>query len=114
LGPYRNKREVDHAQCPRDTACLPNTRTLTAIAQDPSIKFRGKILTTELTIPAEDLLPGPCGYRVNVIDYDSTTNTLYDPMTYANRIRAANTWTRSPTNRTGVRRQREKRATIEA
>jgi hypothetical protein len=27
-------------------------------------------------------LPGPCGYRVNVIDYDSTTNTLYDPMTY--------------------------------
>jgi hypothetical protein len=70
----RNVRGTRHS--------LPNTRTLTAIAQDPSIKFRGKILTTELTIPAEDLLPGPCGYRVNVIDYDSTTNTLYDPMTY--------------------------------
>lgn len=70
----RNVRGTRHS--------LPNTRTLTAIAQDPSIKFRGKILTTELRIPAEDLLPGPCGYRVNVIDYDSTTNTLYDPMTY--------------------------------
>lgn len=70
----RNVRGTRHS--------LPNTRTLTAIAQDPSIKFRGKILTTELTIPAEDLLPGPCGYRVNVIDYDSTTNTLYEPMAY--------------------------------
>jgi hypothetical protein len=70
----RNVRGTRHS--------LPNTRTLTAIAQDPSIKFRGKILTTELRIPAEDLLPGPCGYRVNVIDYDSTTNTLYEPMTY--------------------------------
>ena len=97
----RNVRGTRHS--------LPNTRTLTAIAQDPSIKFRGKILTTELRIPAEDLLPGPCGYRVNVIDYDSTTNTLYEPMTYGE---PANTWTHSPTNRTGVRRQREKRATI--
>src|SRR3984885_8383923 len=70
----RNVRGTRHS--------LPNTRTLTAIAQDPSIKFRDKILTTELRIPAEDLLPGPCGYRVNVIDYDSTTNTLYEPMTY--------------------------------
>jgi hypothetical protein len=69
----RNVRGTRHS--------LPNTRTLTAIAH-PSIKFRGKILTTELRIPAEDLLPGPCGYRVNVIDYDSTTNTLYEPMTY--------------------------------
>jgi hypothetical protein len=70
----RNVRGTRHS--------LPNARTLTAIAQDPSIKFRGKILTAELTVPAEDLLPGPCGYRVNVIDYDSSTNTLYEPMSY--------------------------------
>jgi hypothetical protein len=61
---------------------LPNARTMTVIAQDPSVKAGNKILTTELTIPAEELLPGPCGYRVNVIDYDSSTNTLYDPAIY--------------------------------
>jgi hypothetical protein len=61
---------------------LPNARTLTVIAQDPSVRIAGKILTTELTIPAEDLLKGPCGYRVNVIDYDSSTDTLYEPAEY--------------------------------
>lgn len=62
---------------------LPNARTLTVIAQDPAVTVGGKILTTELTIPAEKLLPGPCGYRVNVIDYDSSTHTLYEPAAYA-------------------------------
>jgi hypothetical protein len=100
----RNVRGTRHS--------LPNTRTLTAIAQDPSIKFRGKILTTELTIPAEDLLPGPCGYRVNVIDYDSTTNTLYEPMTYGEQDSRSKYVDPFAYKRTGVRRQREKRATI--
>jgi hypothetical protein len=70
----RNVRGTRHS--------LPNTRTLTVVAQDPSIKFRGKVLTTELTVPAEDLLAGPCGYRVNVVDYDASTNTLYKPIIY--------------------------------
>ena len=70
----RNVRGTRHS--------LPNTRTLTIIAQDPSVTFRGKMLTTELTVPAEELLPGPCGYRINVIDYDASTNTLYKPMAY--------------------------------
>src|SRR3954467_1921056 len=61
---------------------LPNARTLTPIAQDPSVRIGGKILVTELTIPAEELLPGPCGYRVNVIDYDSSTDTLYKPAVF--------------------------------
>jgi hypothetical protein len=70
----RNVRGTRHS--------LPNARTLTVIAQDPSVKFRGKILTTELTVPAEELLAGPCGYRVNVIDYDASTGVLYKPMVY--------------------------------
>jgi hypothetical protein len=70
----RNVRGTRHS--------LPNTRTLTVIAQDPSVIFRRKMLTTELTVPAEELLPGPCGYRINVVDYDSSTNTLYKPMVY--------------------------------
>lgn len=61
---------------------LPTTQRLTIIAQDPSILIDGRILTAEVEIPAEELLPGPCGYRVNVVDYDSTTNVLYQPATY--------------------------------
>jgi hypothetical protein len=56
---------------------LPNTRKLTIIAQDPSIRMRGHIVTAEVEVPSEELLPGPCGYRVNVVDYDSSANTLY-------------------------------------
>jgi hypothetical protein len=74
----RNVRGTRHS--------LPNSRTLTVIAQDPSIKFRGQILTTELTVPAEELLAGPCGYRVNVIDYDASTGTLYKPMIYGRSL----------------------------
>src|SRR5262249_48216135 len=73
-GRMRNVRGTRHS--------LPNTRTLTVIAQDPSVKFREQVLTTELTVPAEELLAGPCGYRVNVIDYDASTGALYKPMSY--------------------------------
>lgn len=72
--PVRNVAHTRHS--------LPNSRKLTVIAQDPSVKTggkRGKILTTEIEVPAEELLAGPCGYRVNVIDFDSSTGTLYEP-----------------------------------
>ncbi|HUL06285.1 MAG TPA: hypothetical protein VLV76_08130 [Candidatus Acidoferrum sp.] len=61
---------------------LPNTRRLTIVAQDPSVKLRGRIATTEVEIPAEELAPGPCGYRVSVIDYDASTNVLYEKAEY--------------------------------
>ena len=47
----RNVRGTRHS--------LPYTRKLTVIAQDPAIRLRGKILTTDLDVPAEVLLPGP-------------------------------------------------------
>jgi hypothetical protein len=56
-----------------------NTQKLTIIAQDPSVKIGGKILVAEVEVPAEELLPGPRGYRVNVIDFDTATSTLYQP-----------------------------------
>ena len=59
-----------------------HTRKLTIIAQDPSIKVDGRILRTEVEIPAEELQPGPWGYRVHVVDYDSSTETLYKPLEY--------------------------------
>ncbi|MEK6280396.1 MAG: hypothetical protein AABN95_08600 [Acidobacteriota bacterium] len=58
------------------------TRKLTIIAQDPSIVVDGKILRTEVEIPAEELQPGPWGYRVHTLDFDSSTGTLYQPLKY--------------------------------
>ncbi len=61
-------------------AALPRTRTLTVIAQDPDVRGAdGNIVRAQVEIPAEDLAPGPWGYRVHVIDYDTSTGTLYAP-----------------------------------
>lgn len=60
----------------------PRTRTLTIIAQDPSVRVKGKILRAQVEVPAEELAPGPWGYRVHVVDYDSSTLNLYRPMKY--------------------------------
>ncbi len=70
----RNARNRQHS--------LPNVRKLTIIAQDPAIRRNGRIVTTEVEVPAEELLPGPCGYRVNVIDYDASANRLYEPLQF--------------------------------
>lgn len=62
---------------------VPATRTMTIIAQDPSIKdFNQKILRTQVSIPYEKLEPGPRGYRVHVVDYDSSQRVLYHPLDY--------------------------------
>ncbi|MFN7992116.1 MAG: hypothetical protein U0Q18_00850 [Bryobacteraceae bacterium] len=61
-------------------AGLAHTRKLTIIAQDPGLRVDdGRILTTEVEVPLEDLEPGPRGYRVHVIDYDVSTGTFYRP-----------------------------------
>ena len=45
------------------------TRPLTILAQDPSVLDKdGVPLLTSVDVPAEELAPGPCGYRVRVID----------------------------------------------
>ena len=53
------------------------TRKTTILAQDPSIRLNGKIVRAQIDIPNEALQPGPRGYRVQVVDYDSSTHTLY-------------------------------------
>lgn len=59
---------------------LRNTRKLTILAQDPAVTRDGKLVRAVVEVPAEQLLPGPCGYRVNVVDYDASTNTLYEQL----------------------------------
>jgi len=59
---------------------VPGNRQLTIIAQDPSVKdANGKILRANVRIPYEALGPGPRGYRVHVVDYDSSQRVLYHP-----------------------------------
>lgn len=54
------------------------TRPFRIIAQDPAVPdLEGKILTAEIDIPHETLLPGPCGHRVQVIDFDSASRVYY-------------------------------------
>lgn len=58
----------------------PRTRWLRILAQDPAVRGRdGRILTATVEVPAEDLQPGPRGYRVQVVDYDATHGVLYKP-----------------------------------
>jgi hypothetical protein len=57
----------------------PRKRVLTVIAQDPQIQFEGRILRAQVEIPAEELRPGPWGYRVQVVDYDVSTDIFYKP-----------------------------------
>jgi len=56
------------------------TREMTVFAQDPSVKDRGGIIRTKIKVPAEYLRPGPWGYRVQVVDYDTSTNSHYKPL----------------------------------
>lgn len=60
---------------------IPRTRSLTIIAQDPSVRSGGKIVLATVDVPAEALAAGPWGHRVQIIDYDASTHTLYQPLT---------------------------------
>ncbi len=54
---------------------VPAQRYMTVIAQDPSVRVggpKGPILMAKIAVPAEDLIPGPIGYRVQMVDYDAT------------------------------------------
>ena len=60
---------------------VPHTRRLTIIAKDPGVRLEGgAMLFARITIPAEDLAPGPTGYRVKVVDFDATAGRLYKPL----------------------------------
>jgi hypothetical protein len=54
-----------------------STRWLSIIAQDPRVEHHGAILRTQVAVPRERLAPGPRGYRVHVLDYDASSDTLY-------------------------------------
>ncbi len=65
----------------------PRTQRLTIIAQDPAVRIKNgrkrQILRAQIEIPAEQLGAGPWGYRVQVVDYDASSNRLWKPLTYS-------------------------------
>src|SRR5947208_13520765 len=67
------------------------TRRLTIIAQDPSVRSKRGILRARVAIPYEPVSAGPLGYRVQVIDYDASSRTLYRPL----RLSAADPFARA-------------------
>jgi hypothetical protein len=58
----------------------PRQRRIEVVAQDPSVRMDGKVVTAWITLPYEDLEPGPMGYAVHVVDYDATSQTMYPPV----------------------------------
>jgi hypothetical protein len=60
-------------------ATTPNARTLTILAQDPSVTLNGAIVFAEVDVPAEVLSDGPTGHRVKVVDFDASAHVLYEP-----------------------------------
>lgn len=83
------KRSVPsgRGRIPRGTRVKPkappqsSVRRLTILAQDPSLREKnGRILTANVEVPNEQLSAGPRGYRVQVIDYDASTNRMYEPL----------------------------------
>ncbi len=65
-------------------AISPSTRTrrLTVVAQDPAVRDPGapagkQILRASVEVPLETLRPGPAGYRVQVVDYDVSSDAFY-------------------------------------
>lgn len=53
------------------------TRKLTILAQDPAVRLGGRLAFAQVDVPAEDLEPGPIGYRVKVVDFDATAAVAY-------------------------------------
>ena len=51
---------------------------MTIVARDPSVRHAdGRVVMARIAVPAEDLHPGPRGYRVQVVDYDAAAGVFH-------------------------------------
>lgn len=53
------------------------SRKLTILAQDPAVRLGGRLAFAQVDVPAENLEPGPVGYRVKVVDFDASAAVAY-------------------------------------
>src|SRR5262245_4058571 len=59
---------------------MSEQRTLTVLAQDPAVRVGGRPLVATVRVPVEPLEPGPRGRSIHVVDYDSHTGRLFEPI----------------------------------
>ena len=53
-------------------------RSMTIVARDPGVRHADqRIVMAEISVPAEELHPGPRGYRVQVVDYDPAARRFH-------------------------------------
>src|SRR4029453_6225270 len=73
--PKQNTLETKRSDA---AAPLPANRRMTGIAQDPDgRRGDGSILMATIEVPAEDLIAGPIGYRVQVVDFDASSGQYH-------------------------------------
>ncbi len=97
-GPALRKAQAITVAGAPSAAGLPQARLrkMRIVAQDPSVTVNGAILTAEVDVPAEELAPGPRGYRVHVVDYDASTGHLYAPLEYSAPVPRSPNWLENP------------------
>jgi len=72
------KSTRDGGSRPAAATPLPANRRMTIIAQDPNVRRAdGSILMSTIEVPAEDLVAGPIGYRVQVVDFDANSGRYH-------------------------------------
>ena len=54
-------------------------RQFEIVAQDPSVRRNGRVLTAKISLPWEELEEGPMGYALYVVDYDASAAAMYNP-----------------------------------
>jgi len=77
----RPKSDASKAQLPLQTRGERTLwRDLTILAQDPDVQVDGEPLWSTVKLPCEPLLPGPCGARIKVVDYDASQDRCFLPL----------------------------------
>ena len=62
----------------------PRYRSLTVVAQDPLTRDGKHMLRAKVRVPYEEMGTGPTGYRVQVVDFDASSNALMKPWVRVN------------------------------
>jgi hypothetical protein len=69
-------------RCGGRPTTVDDRRTLRIVVQDPGVRGAdGQVITAQISLPWEDLIDGPTGYAVYVVDYDATARVMYRPAT---------------------------------
>jgi hypothetical protein len=69
---------------PMPSSSLKQMKSLLIISQDPGVfEAPDRILTTQVDVPVESILPGLRGHRIQVIDYDCHQKKFFEGLDYA-------------------------------